>query len=321
LINKGKKTLFVFLVMAVLTVSMFFQNGSSEMVKDSEERDTKLKIVVTTTVLGDFTERVGGDKIELTILDSSGMCPADYDTKPEHILAVENADLLLKHGVPGEAWLQDILSSASTIPPINSVGNSPWNLPSNALLIVDNITDALKDIDLNSENDAYYEQNAVDLKMEISNTADEIKQEAEQLNVSDIKVISMIYWKAFLTWLGYNVTGSFDVTPTASEIQTLVDMAKDENVSMVISNYQSGTEYGATIAQEVGITHVELTNFPGPFGVDSYVEMLRYDADKLFHAGEEDEASWFEWYFVPLIAIPLVLAVVFMIIRERRSGI
>ncbi|MFX0163284.1 MAG: hypothetical protein ACFE68_08170, partial [Candidatus Hodarchaeota archaeon] len=96
--------------------------------------------------------------------------------------------------------------------------------------------------------------------------------------------------------------------------------ARDENVSMVISNYQSGTEYGATIAQEVGITHVELTNFPGPFDVDSYVEMLRYDADKLFHT-EEDEDSWFEWYFVPLIAIPLALAVVFIIIRERRSGI
>ncbi|MFB0544185.1 MAG: metal ABC transporter substrate-binding protein, partial [Asgard group archaeon] len=288
---------------------------------DSEERDTKLKIVVTTTVLGDFTERVGGDKIELTILDSSGMCPIDYDIKPEHILAVENAKLLLKHGVPGEAFLQKILDSATTIPPINTVGNSPWNLPSNALLIVDNITDALKDIDPNSENDAYYAQNAEDLKTEISNTADEIKQEAEQLNVSDIKVISMIYWKAFLTWLGYNVTGSFDGKHTASEMQTLVDMAKDENVSMVISNYQSGIEYGATIAQEAGISHVELTNFPGPFGVDSYVEMLRYDADKLFHAGEEDEDSWFEWYFVPLIAIPLALAVVFIIIRERRTGI
>ena len=132
MINRRNKNLVIFLVMALLTVSTVFQNGSSEKVKDSEERDTKLKIVVTTTVLGDFTERVGGDKIELTILDSSGMCLADYDTKPEHILAVQNADLLLKHGVPGEAWLQDILNSATTIPHINTVDNWPWNLPSNA---------------------------------------------------------------------------------------------------------------------------------------------------------------------------------------------
>ncbi|MFX0163285.1 MAG: hypothetical protein ACFE68_08175, partial [Candidatus Hodarchaeota archaeon] len=64
MINRRKKPLVVFLVMALLTVSTVFQNGSSEAVSDSEDRDTKLKIVVTTTVLEDFTERVGGDKIE-----------------------------------------------------------------------------------------------------------------------------------------------------------------------------------------------------------------------------------------------------------------
>lgn len=321
MIDSRKKTLVVFLVMALLTISAFFQNGASEMVSDNEERDTKPEIVVTTTVLGDFTERICGDKIELTIIEADGICPAEYDTKPSDIQAVENADLLIKHGIPGEAWLQDIIDAASTIPPIDTVGNSPWNLPSNALLIVDNITNAIKNIDPNDANDAYYDQNAVDLKTEISNTADEIKQEANQLNASNIKVISMIHWNVFLKWLGYNITGSFSEAPTTSEIQTLVDMANEENVSMVISNYQSGTEYGATIAQEAGIAHIELTNFPGPFGVDSYVEMLRYDADKLFHAGEEDEDSWFEWYFVPLIAIPLALLVVFTIIRERRTGI
>jgi hypothetical protein len=54
---------------------------------------------------------------------------------------------------------------------------------------------------------------------------------------------------------------------------------------LIIDNLQSGTKFGESLANELGIVHVVLTNFPGAIpGTESLPSMLKYNAERLFDA-------------------------------------
>ena len=44
-----------------------------------------------------------------------------------------------------------------------------------------------------------------------------------------------------------------------------MDAGRDSGVSLVIDNLQSGQDAGASIAEELGVTRIILSNFPGGF--------------------------------------------------------
>jgi hypothetical protein len=53
-------------------------------------------------------------------------------------------------------------------------------------------------------------------------------------------------------------------------------------VVAVVDNLQSGTDFGARVASETGVSHVIFTNFPGAIpGTDTYLEMISYNTDQL----------------------------------------
>lgn len=69
------------------------------------------------------------------------------------------------------------------------------------------------------------------------------------------------------------------------EVDHLIQTGREQGVALVVDNLQSGPDFGARLAYEVGAVHVVLTNFPGALpGTATHLEMLRYNADKLFEA-------------------------------------
>jgi ABC-type Zn uptake system ZnuABC Zn-binding protein ZnuA len=71
-----------------------------------------LKVVATTTILGDVAHKVGGQAIDLTVLLPEGGDPHTYQPTPQDLIKVANADLVLINGAGLESFLDRLLENA-----------------------------------------------------------------------------------------------------------------------------------------------------------------------------------------------------------------
>ena len=73
--------------------------------------DGRLKVVATTTQVGEAARAVGGDQIELTVLLRPGAEAHEFEITPPAAAALERSDLILESGAGLETWLQQPLST------------------------------------------------------------------------------------------------------------------------------------------------------------------------------------------------------------------
>lgn len=66
----------------------------------------KLRVVATTTQLGDFTEQIGGGDIELVTLLAPGASAHHFDPSPKQLLDLGTADALVENGAELEGFLE-----------------------------------------------------------------------------------------------------------------------------------------------------------------------------------------------------------------------
>lgn len=272
-------------IIAVVIVAVLAASTSYIALKPEKAPSGEISLVCTTTVLGDFAKEISGDRIEVSSIVAAGVCPAHYDIKPSDVSAVSKATLFFRHGF--EPWFDDLLKASGneSVKVVTFTGS--WNIPSLAVEKIKNISKALCDSDLN--NATYFRESEEELCESIDEKAQEIKGEAERLNVSDVKVICIEWQKGFVNWVGFNIVATYGPPETLSlaDLNELIKIGKEEKVVVVIDNLQSGTDFGAELASEVGATHVILTNFPGAVpGTDTYTEMIDYNAKQLFDAIE-----------------------------------
>jgi zinc transport system substrate-binding protein len=129
----------------------------------------------------------------------------------------------------------------------------------------DRITDALCQVD--SKNCAAYQQRAADYNSEISAKEAELRAELDQTDLSSINVMCAEMQAGFVNWLGLNVITSYGRpdTFTPQVVRELVDTGRENNVSLIIDNLQSGQDAAKAVAEELGCTRIILSNFPGGF--------------------------------------------------------
>ncbi len=72
----------------------------------------KLRVVATTTIVGDVVQQVGGEAIELTLLLPYAADPHNFSPSPQDIAKVADADLVFANGLGMEGFLEDLLESA-----------------------------------------------------------------------------------------------------------------------------------------------------------------------------------------------------------------
>ena len=75
--------------------------------------DGRLRVVATTTILGDVTQNVAGDAAAVDVLLPIGADPHDYQPSAQQIAAVQEADLVVANGLLLEEALLDVLDNAA----------------------------------------------------------------------------------------------------------------------------------------------------------------------------------------------------------------
>lgn len=80
----------------------------------SSSSGDQLKVVATTTQVGDFVERIGGARIEVTTLLQPNTDPHDYEPRPSDVKAVADADLVFRSGGHLDEWADDIVADSGS---------------------------------------------------------------------------------------------------------------------------------------------------------------------------------------------------------------
>ncbi len=268
-----KSILLSFLLIALLASTCLGNEAGSK---------EKSIIVCTTSILADFTREVGKEYIQVKEIVPAGMCPAHYDIKPSDIYTVSKATIIFSHGF--EPWLQNLVESSGNKTTQIIRVKGPWNPPSLAVAKIEMINESLcNNIPEKAE---YFNKSATDLIKTIHTNSKQIIEEANNLQVSKIKVICNEFQKDFVSWLGFNVIATY---PSPEMISTkqflkLLLKGKTENITLIIDNLQSGTEFGSKLAFDLGATQIVLSNFPGATPeTDSYVKLIKYNATQLFN--------------------------------------
>ena len=243
-----------------------------------------LKVVATTSLLATIAERVGGERVDVANIIPPAQCPGHFDVKPGDIQKLADADIFLLHGWQGEKFSEDLIASANnpdlTVVTIYTEGN--WMTPPVQQEAVDMITAALSQAD--AANGSEYQKSAADLKGEITAKETEIKSKLAQADLAGINVMCDEQQAGFIKWTGLNVVATYgrpdSLTPQV--LEELVKKGKEQNITLIIDNMQSGQDAGAGIAEELGCERVILSNFPGGFedtetwekAIDRNVELL-----------------------------------------------
>ncbi len=74
----------------------------------------KLNVIASFSILGDFAQKVGGDRIELRTIVGPGSDPHVYEPKPADVIAVARADVVLVNGLMFEGFLQRLIEASGT---------------------------------------------------------------------------------------------------------------------------------------------------------------------------------------------------------------
>jgi len=244
-------------------------------------------VVSTHAVLGEFAQIIGGDSVEVVTIIPSGFCPAQYDLSPKDLAAVIDASLILYSGF--EPWIETLADAAGSGAVVTQLPGE-WNTPGFAIEKVEAIRDLLAErfpesADVFAANaDAYIE----DLRA----LGASLKARADAAEVAAIPVVCMEWQADFVSWLGFDVAVTYGIPATLS-LRDLIDLAvagNEAGAELVIDNLQSGVDFGAKLAREVGAVHVVLSNFPGAMpNTATVIDLFTRNAEALLAAIEPIE--------------------------------
>ena len=247
----------------------------------------QLKVVTSTSLISQIVEQVGGDKVTVVNIIPAAQCPGHFDVKPGDIQKLADARLFIIHNWQGEKFSEDLIASANndnlTVVKIELPGN--WMTPPVQRDATDKIAAALAQID--PDNSAIYQESATEYKAKITAKESEIEDRLSPVNLAGINILCSEQQAGFLRWVGFNVISTYGEADslTPQVVQELVDKGRQEQVTLVVDNLQSGADAGKELAEELGCKRITLSNFPGGFSnTGTWEKAIDYNIDQILTA-------------------------------------
>jgi len=276
-----RKLNLVFIAALVFSLAVGLMTGGC-----APEEKSSLRVVTSTSLIVQIVERIGGDLVEVVNIIPPAQCPGHFDVKPGDIQKLADADLFLMHGWQGEMFSQALINSANnpdlTVVVLNvQVGeNANWMTPSVQMSAVDKIAAALSQLD--EKNSVNYEEAAAEYKNTITAKGAEIITRLARENLGDVNVMCADQQADFVGWTGLNIVSVYGRpdTMTPQVVKGLVDKGREENVTLIIENMQSGEDAGAGLAEELGCRRIILSNFPGGYAdTETWEKAIDYNVE------------------------------------------
>ncbi len=258
-------TLILLLILMAFTIYFYNSTGNS-----NGSSDGKIGVVVTVGPQEEFVKRVGGDKVNVTVMVPPGADPHTYEPLPSQMKQVQDAQIYFQVGSGIEfelTWMDKLTSMNSQMKVVNTSagiqlipntaeqesGSDPhvWVSPRNAKIMVENIYQTLVQED--PQNKDYYTKNRDEYLKELDDLDKNITQTMSGKNNTKIMVYHPA-WGYFCK--DYNLQQisieSQGKEPTPQGISNLVDQARQDNIKVIFVSPQFSTSNAQVIANEIG---------------------------------------------------------------------
>ncbi|HEX7468012.1 MAG TPA: zinc ABC transporter substrate-binding protein, partial [Methanobacterium sp.] len=238
---------------------------------DNIGNNDKIGVVVSLGPQVEFVKAVGGDKVDVTLMVPSNADPHTYEPLANQLSRVSNAKMYAELGTPIEFEVNYmdkirainpnmlVLNTSKGIKLIpNSAENESTTMdphdyvdPKNAKIMVNNIYQGLVQIDPADKD--YYQKNR-----------DSYLQQLDDLDKNTTKLLKgkqgtyiLIYHPAFGYYTkDYNLTqvGAMinDEEPSPQRIAMMVNIAKQNNITVIYTEPQYDTKFMQSIASQIG---------------------------------------------------------------------
>ncbi|GII33721.1 metal ABC transporter substrate-binding protein [Planotetraspora mira] len=251
-------------------------SSSSSQSSGSPGAPQPLKVVATTTQVGDFARNVGGDKVVVQQILKPNVDPHDYEPSPADIQAIAEADVVVKNGVGLEKWLDQVITSAGFNGTIvdasqgvairqgdgseEEAAGDPhiWHNPMNAKIMATNIEKAFAakdaaDASAYQANLAAYSAKIDTLDADIAKKIDSIPVDRRKL-VTNHDAFGYYIDRYKLTFVG-SIIPSFDTSAELSgkQIADLVAKIKSTGVTAIFSESSLPPKTADAIGREAGV--------------------------------------------------------------------
>ena len=270
----------------------------------------QVKVVATTTQLGDFARAVGGERAKVVQVLKANTDPHDYEPRPSDVRETANADVVLLNGDDLDRWMGDVVEAAGGDPkvvdlgarvPVKVAGESEgpeasrhdphwWHDPRNAQAAVTAIRDVLTEAnpaarDVYARNAAAYLARLRSLDRGIAACMRGVAP-AERKLVTDHDAFNYFARRYGITVVGAVIPSqTTQAQPSAGDVARLTRLIRRESVKAVFPESSINAKLAQAVARQTGATsdHELYGDTLGPKGSSgaTYLTMERANADAM----------------------------------------
>lgn len=282
----------------IITLALSFILSLSFLSSTSFAKD-KFKVVTTFTIIQDMAQNVAGDAAIVESITKHGAEIHNYQPTPKDILRTQSADLILWNGLHLENWFERFFDHMKDTPSVViSEGITPisiaegeyngmpnphaWMSPSNAIIYVNNIRDALVQYDPDNaetyiSNAEIYKNKIKALDQPLRNRLANIPEEQRWLVTSEgaFSYLAQDYnFKELYLWA---INAEQQGTP--KQVKKVIDTVRANNIPVVFSESTVSDKPAKQISKEThaeygGVLYVDSLSDPkGP--VPTYIDLLQ----------------------------------------------
>ncbi|CAH1606790.1 Uncharacterized periplasmic iron-binding protein HI_0362 [Vibrio jasicida] len=273
--------------------------------------DEKFKVVTTFTIIADMAKNVAGDAAVVESITKPDAEIHNYQATPGDIRRAQGADLILYNGLNLELWFKKFFKNLHDVPSVivtegikpMSIAQGPysgkpnphaWMSPSDALIYVDNIRDALVKYD--SVNAETYQKNAEVYKKQIMDMVQPIREKVAQIPedqrwlVTSEGAFSYLARDFGLKEL-YLWPINADSQGTPQQVKRVIDEVRSNKIPAVFSESTVSAKPAQQVARETGATYAgvlyvdSLSSQDGP--VPTFLDLLQVTSNTIAEGLEQ----------------------------------
>lgn len=267
---------------------------------NTTQKSEKPILTVTLEPLRYFTEAIAGDNYEVVSMVPKGSSPESYDPTPQQLVNLSKSQAYFRIGYIGfeQAWMKKLEANCPDMKVYNTSkgidlirdkghwhgdhfhegGVEPhvWNSTQNALIIADNIYQALCELDSTHQED--YRKRLDVLKQTIRKTDANVRTLVENADSTFLIYHPALSYFARDYGLKQVSIEEGGKEPSPAQLKTLIETCRNENVHTIFVQQEFDQRNAQLIANELGVNIVSIN----PLSYDWVKEMIRI-AEALKH--------------------------------------
>jgi zinc transport system substrate-binding protein len=234
----------------------------SDDLQNEQSTVKKLKVVSSFFPIGEFVKRIGGNRIDSSLLVPVGTEPHDFEPTIKQIQNVSSADVLVYNGLGMENWIDKMnvrykIDASSGLKLLYSDKNNKtidphvWVDPELAKREVQNIRDGLIRID--HKNRDYYTNNTSHFLNSLDSLDKEIRTDLLSCKKKDFIAFHNAF-SYFAKQYGLNqhsIFGTPEAEVTPQHVAEIINTAKSLHLNIIYSEELIDPRYASVVAKEI----------------------------------------------------------------------